>query len=134
MNVFVGVGRLTKDPELRETRSGAEVCNFTLALQRPFKNSDGDYITDFPMCTAWKHNARFISKYFKKGDPISIVGSIQTRNYDGDDGKRVYITEINVDRAEFVGSKSNNSSRNSNNYFDEPEYPSGGDNDLPFDF
>ena len=82
MNVFVGVGRLTKDPELRETRSGAEVCNFTLALQRPFKNSDGDYITDFPMCTAWRQTAEFINKHFQKGDMIGVYGSVQTRNYD----------------------------------------------------
>jgi single-strand DNA-binding protein len=129
MNHFVGVGRLTRDPEIRTTGSDTAKCNFTLAINRPYKNRDGEYDADFPMCTAWRQTAEFINKHFQKGDMIGVYGSVQTRNYDDKDGKRVYVTEINVERAYFVGSKSKR-----DNYYDEPEYPSGGDNDLPFDF
>lgn len=113
MNKWIGIGRLTKEPEIKNTSNQIPVCTFTLAIDRKFKDKDGNKQTDFINCVAWRQTATFISSYFHKGNRIAVVGSVQTRSFDGDDGKKVYITEILVDEAEFVESNSN--SNNSNN-------------------
>lgn len=104
MNKVILSGRICSDIELKETGSGTNVCSFRLAVQRRFKNAEGNYEADFISCVAWRSNAEFISNYFSKGDPIELIGSIQTRNYEKD-GQRVYITEVVVDEVGFALSK-----------------------------
>lgn len=106
MNKSILVGRLTKKPELQTTANGVSVCSFTAAVNRRFKNADGEYDADFINCVVWRNQAEFLCKYFDKGSQIGLVGSIQTRNYDDKDGKKVYITEVVADEIHFVGDKS----------------------------
>jgi len=92
------VGRLTKDPELKTIGGDAiPVCNFTLAVNRPYKDKDGERQADFIQCQAWKKQAEFIGTYLAKGNLVSITGSINTRTYDKDDVTH-YVTEINVNQ------------------------------------
>lgn len=104
MNKAILVGRLTKDVDLKTTASGISVCRFTVAVNRRFKNAEGNYDADFVPCIAFRKTAEFISKNFSKGACIGIVGSIQTGSYEKD-GQRVFTTEIMVDEAYFVGVK-----------------------------
>ena len=101
MNKAILVGRLTRDPELKTTPNGVNVCSFTLAIDRRFAKDQ----TDFINCVAWRQTAEFICKYFAKGRMIGIVGSIQTRNWEDKDGKRQYATEVVADEAYFTESK-----------------------------
>lgn len=110
MNKAILSGRLTRDPELKTTQNQVEVCSFTVAVDRKFKNKDGERGTDFIPCVAWRSTAEFISRYFSKGSRIELCGSIQTRTYDDNDGKRVYVTEIAVDEVGFGDSKSQSAS------------------------
>lgn len=103
-NVSVLMGRLTKDPELKTTANGYSVCSFSLAVDRPYKR-DGEYETDFINMVAWRSTAEFIAKYFKKGDMMSVVGSIQTRQYEDRDGHNRTAFEVVVNEASFCGSK-----------------------------
>lgn len=102
MNKVELVGRFTKDPESKLTVNQVQYCQFTIAVDRRFKDSNGNRQADFINCIAWKQTAVFIQKYFKKGNRIGIVGSIQTRNYDDENGQKHYITEVLIDEAEFV--------------------------------
>lgn len=101
MNKAILSGRICTDIELKSTGSGTSVCSFRLAVQRRFKNAEGNYESDFLNCVAWRGLADHIAKYFCKGKPIEIIGSIQTRNYEKD-GQKVYVTEVVVDEANFV--------------------------------
>lgn len=112
MNKVILVGRLTRDPELRSTTSGFNTANFSIAVQRNFKNKDGNFDADFINCVAFRNNADFINKYFKKGSLIGIEGRLQSRSYDANDGSKRYITEVLIDNVEFVGSKNDNSNDN----------------------
>ena len=107
MNKAILVGRLTKDVDLKTTASGISVCRFTVAVNRRFKNTEGNYDADFVPCIAFRKTAEFISKNFAKGACIGIVGSIQTGSYEKD-GQRVFTTEIMTDEAYFVGGKTEN--------------------------
>lgn len=139
MNKFIGVGRLTKDPELRSTQSGLKITSFTLAINRNFKNKDGNYDADFLNCQAFKNTAEFIKKYFKKGSMMAITARAQTRNYDDNDGKKRFVTEFIVEEVYFAG---NNEKKNETsievpqNYTS--DYDTAGsevtlsDEDLPF--
>ena len=101
-------GRLTRDPELKYTNgSNIPVLSFTLAVNRNFKNKQGDVEADFINCVAWNKAAENISNYFQKGSLIGIEGSIQTRTYDDKDGKRVYLTEVYVKTFSFLEAKKN---------------------------
>ena len=104
MNKVILIGRLTKDPEVRNTSSQATVCRFTLAVDRKFKDQNGQRQADFISCVAWRQTANFISTYFHKGSKIAIVGNIQTRSYDDQNGQKRYVTDVVVDEAEFVDS------------------------------
>lgn len=104
MNKWCGVGRLTKDPEIKMTSNQTKFCQFTLAVDRRFKDANGQRQADFINCLAWRQTAEFIVKYFKKGNKIGVVGSIQTRSYDDQNGQKRFITEVVVDEAEFVES------------------------------
>ena len=105
MNTCSLVGRLTKDPEIKNTQNGTTICNLTIAVDRPFKNANGEREADFINCVAFNTTASFIGKYFTKGKKIGVTGSIQTRSYTGDDGVKKYFTEVVVNTAEFVESK-----------------------------
>lgn len=121
MNKIILVGRLTKDPEVRSTSTGVMTANFTVAVNRNFKNKDGNYDADFLPCVAFRNQAEFISKYFKKGNMICLDGRVQTRSYDAQDGTKRYVTEVVVENVEFVGGKNEGSSTTSNNsYVDAP--------------
>ena len=105
MNRVVLVGRLTKDPELRYTPNGVAVCTFTLAVNRPFTNQQGERDADFINCVAWRKTAENLANYQKKGNLIGIDGWIQTRSYEGNDGKRRYITEVIAESVQFLEPK-----------------------------
>lgn len=106
INQVTLVGRLTKDPELRYTMEGKSVLNITLALNRHYKNAEGEYDADFVLCTLWNKTAENTAKYCSKGSIIGVTGKIQTRNYEGNDGKRVYVTEVVADSVKFMGGRS----------------------------
>lgn len=105
LNKVVLCGRLTADPELKQTPSGVAICTFTLAVNRRF-SKDGERAADFIQCVAWRQTAEFITKYFDKGNAICITGSIQTRSWDDSKGGKRYATEVVADEAMFVDSKS----------------------------
>lgn len=109
MNKAILMGRLTKDPEMRTTQSQIPVASFTLAVDRRFKNQNGERETDFLLVVAWRSNAEFVGNYLKKGTKVVVVGSIQTRNYEDKEGRRVYITEIVADEIHFAESKRSDS-------------------------
>ena len=97
LNSVALVGRLTKTPEIKAV-GDSKVINFTVAVNRPFKNQDGEREADFISCQAWNKQAEFISEYLTKGQLVAIHGAIHTRTYEKEDSTLVYITEINVDQ------------------------------------
>ena len=107
MNKWCGVGRLVKDVEVKMTTNQTPYCNFTIAVDRKFKDANGQRQADFINCVAWRQTASFIQKYFRKGSRIGICGSIQTRNYEDQNGQKHYITEVLAEEAEFVESTNN---------------------------
>ncbi|MFV8290815.1 single-stranded DNA-binding protein [Aerococcus viridans] len=119
MNSVQLIGRLTKDIDLRYTQSGTAVGSFNLAVERNFKNADGERETDFIRCQIWRKAAENLEKFTSKGSLIGIEGSVQTRNYENNQGQRVYVTEINVDNFTLLESKkdsqNNNASGTQNN-------------------
>jgi len=102
MNKAILIGNLTKDPELSTTTSGISVTKFTIAISRKFKNAEGEYETDFINCVCWRKTAEFVHQYFKKGQKMAVVGTIQTRTYDAQDGSKRYVTEVVAEEVEFV--------------------------------
>lgn len=112
MNRVDLIGRLTKDIEIRYTQNQVPVASFNLAVNRKFKNQNGEYETDFINCIAFNKTADLLKQYTKKGDLIATEGRIQTRNYEKD-GKKVYITEIVVESIEFLQKKEPNNDENS---------------------
>ena len=147
LNKVVLCGRLTADPELKQTQNGIAVVSFTLAVNRRFtRGADGQNNSqaDFISCVAWRQTAEFISRYFKKGSSLCITGSIQTRTWNDNTGAKRYATEVVVDEAMFVDSRSD--SAGSASYvpdaYGSPSFSSGSeapnfeeiktDDDLPF--
>ena len=102
MNKVILIGNLTRDPELTETSAGVTICRFSMAVNRKYKNADGDTITDFFNCTAWRGLGETISRYAKKGKKIAVVGSVEMRNYEDRDGNKRTAVDINVQEAEFL--------------------------------
>lgn len=98
-------GRLTAEPELKQTPNGVSVCSFSLAVNRKFQK-EGEQQTDFINCVAWRNTAEFIARYFKKGSSLCVVGNIQTRTWTDQNNQKRYATEVIVDEAMFVDSKS----------------------------
>ncbi|MGE6717853.1 single-stranded DNA-binding protein [Peribacillus frigoritolerans] len=113
MNRVVLVGRLTKDPELRYTPNGVPVATFTLAVNRSFTNQQGEREADFINCVVWRKPAENVANFLKKGSLAGVDGKVQTRNYEGQDGKRVYVTEILAESVQFLEPRSQNSGGNS---------------------
>jgi single-strand DNA-binding protein len=128
MNKVILTGRVTKDSELTTTTNGVNIAKNTIAVNRKFKNADGEYEADFINIIAWRNVADLLNKYVKKGDRVGIIGSIQTRSYDAPDGSKRYITEVVVDELEFLESKNVTKDNPENNA--ELEHIS--DDDLPF--
>ena len=114
MNKVQIIGRLTKDPEVKYTQNQLPFCNFIIAVDRRFKDANGQRQADFIACVAWRATAGFIGKYFRKGSKIAVVGSIQTRSYEDQNGQKHLVTEVVVDEAEFVESKQSNSNGSGN--------------------
>lgn len=114
INRAVLTGRLTKDPDLKYTSSSTAVVSFTLAVSRKFTNQQGEREADFINCTAWRKTAETLANYTHKGSLIGIDGRIQTRSYDNQQGKKVFVTEIVADSFSFLESKKDQSN-NSNN-------------------
>lgn len=102
MNTVSLIGRLTKVIDLKYTQNGTAVASFILAVNRSFKNQNGEYEADFIQCVAWKKTAELMANYTDKGTQIGVNGRIQTRNYDNQQGQRVYVTEVVVENLTFV--------------------------------
>lgn len=155
INNVVVVGRLTRAVDLRYTSNGTAYASFTLATDRDFKNQNGEKETDFINCVMWRKPAENLANYTKKGSLIGIEGRIQTRNYDNQQGQRVYVTEVLAERFHFLESSKtanndvlsnegtntlgvNKNQNSSGNFANSDPFTSGGDvfnvndDDLPF--
>jgi single-strand DNA-binding protein len=153
LNRVILIGRLTKDPELRYTPAGVAVTQFTLAVDRNFKDQAGEREADFINIVTWRQLAETCANYLRKGRLTAVEGRIQTRNYDNNEGKKVYVTEVVADNVRFLESsnsgnregaapreegpasygKGMNSSRNNQDPFSDDGKPIDiSDDDLPF--
>ncbi len=150
LNKVVLAGRITADPELKQTPNGVSVLRFTLAVNRRFSknNEQGEQQTDFITMVAWRQTAEFISKYFRKGSAICVTGSIQTRTWQDTQGQKRYATDVVVDEAMFVDSRNESGNAQGGSYMPDayssaPSYSSNAgaapnfeelntDDDLPF--
>ena len=112
MNKVILIGRLTKDPELKTTSNGLSTVTFSLAVQRPFTNQNGEREADFINCVAWRKQAENIAKYCNKGSQVAAEGRISTRSYDAQDGTKRYVTEVVCDNVTFLGAKGSGSTGN----------------------
>ena len=110
MNKVFLIGNLTRDPELRETPSGVAMCRFAIAVSRPYSSQDGERQTDFFECTAWRGLAETIARFTKKGNKVAVVGSVQIRNYEDNQGVRRTVVDVIVQDCEFLTPKSNSDS------------------------
>jgi len=138
MNKWLGTGNIVKDPEYRSTKDGTPVCNFTVAINRKFKDSSGTYPSDYINCVAWRGTADFVHKYFLKGSLIEIEGTLQTRNFEDSKGIKRYVTEVYVEQAGFNGRKMRDDvsehEKTAEDLFGEElqEFTPINDDDLPF--
>lgn len=107
------VGRLTRDVELRYTGSGIAVASFSIAIDRPFTNAQGERETDFINCVAWRKTAETLANFTKKGSLVGVTGRIQTRNYQNNEGRTIYITEVVAENFQMLEPKSVTDSRRS---------------------
>jgi single-strand DNA-binding protein len=105
LNRVVLVGRLTKDPELKYTPNGVAVANFTLAVNRPFSNQQGEKEADFINCVVWRKPAENVANYLKKGSLCGVDGRLQTRSYENNQGQRVFVTEVMAESVQFLEPK-----------------------------
>ena len=137
MNKVIIIGRFTRDPEIKYStgENATATARFSLAVNRRFKNKEGNYDADFINCVAFGKTAEFIEKYFTKGMAIGITGRIQTGSYINNEGQKVYKTEVVVEETEFVESKNKgtsdnvpNNNANSNSDFEE----TASDDEMPF--
>lgn len=108
LNRVVLVGRLTKDVELRYTPSGVAVANFTLAVNRPFKNQQGEQEADFLSIVVWKRQAENAAEFLRKGSLAGVDGRVQSRSYDNNKGERVFVTEVLAESVQFLEPKNSN--------------------------
>ena len=130
MNKAILIGRLTRDPELRYTSSNRAVCQFSIAIDRPFTNqSTGQRETDFINIVVWDKQAENVGKYMTKGRLVAVEGRIQTRNYDNNEGKKVYVTEVVASNIQFLESKNATTGNNGFNSMPEPPVEKS-----PYDF
>jgi single-strand DNA-binding protein len=145
LNRIILIGRLVKDPELRYTPNGVAVATFTLAVDRPFSSNQGEKEADFINIVAWRQLGETCANYLRKGKLTAIEGRLQIRNYENNEGRRVYLTEVVADNVRFLESNntgSNNGSRSTGNNgggggYQDPFAHDGkpidiSDDDLPF--
>ena len=136
INRVVLVGRITKDPELRKTQSGLSTVSFTVACNRRFSGQGQEQQADFINCVAWRGTAEFITRYFDKGSALCIIGNIQTRSWQDQNGGKRYATEVIADEASFVESKNSGQQNPNAPSFVPQEAPQfeelDPDDDLPF--
>lgn len=129
MNKVILVGRLTRPPEVKNTTTGKAVAIFTLAVDRRFKNKDGQKEADFVPIVVWGKQAEFAGQYLSKGSQIGVSGRLQVRSYDAQDGQHRYVTEVVADEIKFLSS--NRKDNNENNHGDPPPgYDHGLDDDF----
>lgn len=108
-NKVILIGNMTADPELKQTQGGLSICSFSIAVNRRFaKAEQGQQTTDFITIVAWRQQAAFVTRYFKKGNPILVCGQLQTRTWTDNQGNKRYATEVVADEVAFVGNNSNN--------------------------
>ncbi len=111
MNKIILIGNLTKDPEITTTSNGVSVCKFTIAVQRKFANSEGGRDADFLNVVTWRGLAENCHKFLKKGSKVGVVGSVQVRNYDAQDGTKRYVTEVVAEEVEFLSTNRDQSEK-----------------------
>lgn len=112
INVVVLMGRLTADPELKQTANGSSVTSFSIAVERNFANKEtGERQADFINIVAWRQTADFICKYFRKGSMIAVEGSLQSRSYEDKEGKKRTVYEVVASNVSFTGSKAESGTR-----------------------
>ncbi|MED0672325.1 single-stranded DNA-binding protein [Aneurinibacillus aneurinilyticus] len=140
LNRVILIGRLTKDPELRYTQSGTAVATFTLAVDRRVTNQQGERETDFISVVVWSKQAELCAQYLNKGRQTAVEGRLQVRNYENNEGRRVYVTEVVAENVQFLGSgqgagameRREASSRNENPFAEDQRPIDISDDDLPF--
>jgi single-strand DNA-binding protein len=143
MNKAILIGNLVADPELRRTASDLPVCTFRIAVQRRFANQQGVREADFFNIVAWRQTAELCAKFLTKGRKVGVIGAIQTRSYDAQDGTKRYVTEIVADEVEFLGSPQGGQSQYNAGEVPPPPEPSSSytgntgftqvdDDELPF--
>lgn len=133
-------GRLTADPELKTTPSGVSVVSVCIAVERRYQPKDGEKLTDFINCVAWRNTAEFITRFFRKGDMIGVVGEIQTRKYKDKHNNDRWAVEVIVNQAEFCGGKNSGNNAQEPAETEQPAPPANnkpqawniGDEELPF--
>lgn len=135
------VGRLTKDVDLRYTQNGIAVANFSIAVQRNFKNQNGDYDADFINCVVWRKPAENLANYMKKGSQVGVDGRLQSRTYKDKDGKTVFVTEVVADSVQFLESRGEQQNKTkqqqevdnfNSSIFDDANEVNVPDDELPF--
>lgn len=129
LNRVVLVGRLTKDPEFRTTPNGVSVATFTLAVNRTFTNAQGEREADFINCVTFRKQADNVNNYLSKGSLAGVDGRLQSRSYENQEGRRVFVTEVVCDSVQFLEPKNNNQQPN-NNYQQQRQTQTGNN---PFD-
>ena len=143
INRVVIVGRLTRDPELRKTTSGASVASFTVAIDNRVKGPNGEKTTSFIPCTIWNQQAENVYKFVHKGSLVGVEGRLNQRTYDSKDGRKVQVIEVICDSVQFLESKGTSASREENDGYVSDAVPSEveeanvssidvADDDLPF--
>lgn len=125
INRVVMVGRLTKDPEYRTTQSGVSVTTFTLAVNRTFTNAQGERESDFINCVTFRKQAENVNNYLNKGSLAGVDGRVQSRTYENDEGKSVFITEVVAESVQFLDTKNNNQQSYSQNTNNQPQQQRG---------
>lgn len=133
MNKVFLIGRLTRDPELRYTGSNIPVATFSIAVNRPFANQAGEREADFINIVVWRKQAENVKNYLTQGSQIAVDGRIQIRSYDGEDGKKRYVTEVVADNVQFLDSR-NRSDNAGMNYNNNNSSVSSMDTTTPYDF
>lgn len=132
LNRVVIIGRLTRDPELRYTPNGTASCTFTLAVERNFKNSNGEREADFIPIVTWRQLAENCANYLRKGRLTAVEGRIQTRSYENNEGRRVYVTEVIADNVRFLESAKNEDRQQQNDDYSVGTPIDISEEDLPF--
>lgn len=133
INSIVLVGRTTKNIELKQNKNGTNYVQFTLAVNRPFKDEQGQQQADFIQCVAWNKTAETIAKYVPKGTMIGVEGRLQVRSYDNEAGVRQYISEVLVNKFTFLESKKSSTLPEPVEPFNNQDYPATQSHINPFD-